>query len=197
MQQEFTAAGIQAVLAGSGLGEGLRRRARDARALVALTGDERSNLAAARLGRGEFGIPRAILFATSPAGSAEARQEGLEAVNPDLAPALLVESLLSSPAATELFTGEDQDLQIQDFLLARRPLAGTALRDAPLPAGVLVVSVKRGAEKIVPTATPCCSGATCSPWSARRRPGRRCAASPAERTCSLSFPLFSRAVLFR
>ena len=71
-------------------------------------------------------------------------------MNPDLASALLVESLLTNPAATALFTGEDQDLQIQDFPLLGGPLVGTALREAPLPAGVLVVSVKRGAEKIVP-----------------------------------------------
>lgn len=149
--QEFAAAGMRAVLADPASAEGLRQAgAEQARALVALTGDERSNLAAARLGRREFGIPRAILFATSPSGFAEARQEGLEAVNPDLAPALLVESLLSSPAATELFTGENQDLQIQDFPLNGGPLVGAALRSAPLPAGVLVVSVKRGAEKIVP-----------------------------------------------
>ncbi|MEW8979094.1 MAG: monovalent cation:proton antiporter family protein [Symbiobacterium sp.] len=149
--QEFAAAGIQAVLADPASAAGLRQAgAERARALLALTGNERSNLAAARLGRREFGIPRAILFATSPSGLAEARQEGLEAVNPDLAPALLVESLLASPAATELFTGADQDVQIQDFLLAGGPLVGTALRDAPLPAGVLVVAVRRGPAKIVP-----------------------------------------------
>lgn len=149
--EEFQAAGIHAVLADPSSAEGLRQaEAESARALVALTGDERSNLAAARLGRSEFGIPRAILFATTQSALAEARQEGLEAVNPDLASALLVESLLTNPAATALFTGEDQDLQIQDFPLLGGPLVGTALREAPLPAGVLVVSVKRGAEKIVP-----------------------------------------------
>ncbi|MBP2019464.1 Kef-type K+ transport system membrane component KefB/Trk K+ transport system NAD-binding subunit [Symbiobacterium terraclitae] len=149
--QEFAGAGISAVLSHPSAEEGLRQAgAERARALVALTGDERSNLAAARLGRSQFGIPRAILFATSPECLAEAAQEGLEAVNPDLSPALLVESLLTSPGATALLTGEDRDVQIQDFTLTGGPLVGTALRDARLPAGVLVVSVLRGAEKIVP-----------------------------------------------
>lgn len=149
--REFTDAGIPAVLASPADAEGFRKAGADqARALVAITGDEEANLAAARLGREQFGIPRAILFAGRPEIVAEARQEGFEVINPDLAEAILVENLLQSPAAGALLTGADPDLQLQDFLLTGGPLTGQALRDVKLPAQVLVVSILRGHQKIVP-----------------------------------------------
>ncbi|MFZ5816010.1 MAG: monovalent cation:proton antiporter family protein [Bacillota bacterium] len=149
--REFHEAGIAALYGDPTTAEGLRLAgAEGAAALVALTGDEDSNLAAARLGKAEFGIPRAILFTTTPQALAEAEAEQLEAINPDLASALLVENLLANPAATQLLTGHNQDVQLHDFLLTAGPLCGQPLRRAKLPSRVLVVAIQRGEEKIVP-----------------------------------------------
>lgn len=149
--KEFTDAGITAVEAPPESEDGLRQTgAENARVLIAVTGDEQTNLSAAKMGREAFGIPRAILFATAPDVVAEARQAGIEVVNPDLAEVMLVEQLLHSPEAGSLLTGMDQDLQLADFMLLSGTLAGQLLRNAKLPAQVLVVSVLRGREKIVP-----------------------------------------------
>lgn len=149
--QEFQEAGIAALYADPTTEDGLRLAGADqARALVALTGDEASNLAAAKLGKEKFGIPRSILLTITPQALADAEKNNLEAINPDLASATLVESLLANPAATALLTGHDRDVQIQDFLLTAGPLCGQALRRAKLPSRVLVVAIMRGDEKIVP-----------------------------------------------
>ncbi|HYF77674.1 MAG TPA: TrkA C-terminal domain-containing protein, partial [Symbiobacteriaceae bacterium] len=54
------------------------------------------------------------------------------------------------PGAAELLTRAEDDLQLADVVLSGGPLVGAALRDAQLPARLLVVAVGRGAEKIVP-----------------------------------------------
>lgn len=149
--KEFQEAGITAHLGDPTTTDGLQAAgAEQVESLVALTGNEAANLAAARLGRERFAIPRAILFTTTPQALAEAEQEGLEAINPDLSSAMLVESLLTNPSATALLTGQSRDVQVQDFLLAAGPLIGQPLRRAALPAGVLVVAILRGQEKLVP-----------------------------------------------
>lgn len=149
--EEFTGAGIAAVLGDPASEEGLREaRAEGARTLVAVTEDEHANLRAARVGRDRFQIPRAVLLAQSADLAAQASQEGFEVINPDLSTVALLENLLHSPAATELLTGGDQDLHLADFRLESGPLVGQALRSLRLPPQVLVVAVRRGAEKIVP-----------------------------------------------
>lgn len=149
--QEFKESGITALLGDPTTEAGLKLAGADqARALVALTGDEESNLKSARLGKERFEIPRTILFTTTAKALDEAEQLQLEAINPDLASAMLVENLLANPSATELLTGHNRDVQIQDFLLSAGPLCGQALRRAKLPSRVLVVAIQRGREKIVP-----------------------------------------------
>lgn len=149
--REFQESGIAALCGDPTTEDGLRLvGAETAQALVALTGDERSNLAAATLGKEQFGIPRTILITTSGQALAEAEQRQLEAINPDLASATLVENLLANPSATALLTGHDRDVQFQDFLLTAGPLSGQPLRRAQLPSRVLVVAVQRGSEKLVP-----------------------------------------------
>ncbi|MFZ5825099.1 MAG: monovalent cation:proton antiporter family protein [Bacillota bacterium] len=149
--KEFHEAGIAALQGDPTTEAGLKLAgAGQAHSLVAITGDEQSNLAAAKLGKERFGIPRAILFTTTPQTLEEAENLQLEAVNPDLASVMLVENLLANPAATALLTGHNQDVQIQDFLLAAGPLCGEPLRRAKLPSRVLVVSIQRGEEKLVP-----------------------------------------------
>lgn len=149
--REFQSKGVAAVLGDPADAEAQASAgAEKVRALIALTEDEAGNLAAAKVARDRFGVPRAILFLRSRALTDQARREGFEAINPDLAEVALVDSLLHSPAATSLLTGTENDLQLADFRLVDGALAGTSLRAAKLPPAVLVVSIQRGREKIVP-----------------------------------------------
>ncbi|HYG58504.1 MAG TPA: cation:proton antiporter, partial [Symbiobacteriaceae bacterium] len=148
---EFEQAGLRTVVDDPASPEALRRAGGDSAAvLIAITQDERANLDAARAGHEACGIPRAILFARSPGITAESRTKGFSVINPDLAEVNLVETLLHSPGAVELLTPGDDDLKLGDVLLLGGPLEGSALRDAELPSRVLVVSVGRGEERIVP-----------------------------------------------
>lgn len=148
---EFEAAGLQAKVDNPTNAAALRGASGETAAvLIAITEDEAANLAAARAGRSACEIPRAILFAWSAEVAAEARAEGFEVINPDMAEVNLVETLLHSPGAAELLTQGEDDLKLADVVLNGGPLVGVALRDAQLPARLLVVAVGRGAEKIVP-----------------------------------------------
>jgi monovalent cation:H+ antiporter-2, CPA2 family len=149
--REFAAAGIAAFMGAPASESGLKKAgAGQARVLVAVSDDEESNLAAARVGRDRFGVPRELVYTLSRAGTLEARQAGFEPINPEHAEVLLLENLLESPAATSLLAGTGEDLHLSDFLLAGGPLVGRALRAVTLPPEVLVVSVLRGHEKLVP-----------------------------------------------
>jgi monovalent cation:H+ antiporter-2, CPA2 family len=149
--EEFMQANIPAVLADPAAEAGLKQAgAEQAHTLLAVTEDEVANLQAARTGREQFGIPRLILFARSSETTEQARAEGFEVVNPDLSTVALLENLLHSPAAAALMTGGDEDLHLADFVLEGGRLVGQALRNVSLPPQVLVVSVMRGREKIVP-----------------------------------------------
>ncbi len=148
---EFIDAGIPAVIDSPASESGLAAAdAKEVGTLVAITGDEAANLAAARVGKEKFGIPRALLFITSQERTEEALAEGFEAINPDLAEVHLVENAIHNPQAFDLLTGTDSDLHLADFQLTGGPLAGRALREVTLPEGILVVAVLRGKEKIVP-----------------------------------------------
>jgi Trk K+ transport system NAD-binding subunit len=120
------------------------------RALVALTGNDPLSLNAARLAWTTLGTEQVIAVVSEPTIWAEARAEGITAINPELAALDLIESLLRYPGATHLLTAGREDIGLFDVALGNPAFSERRLRDARLPAEILVVAIHRAGHKLIP-----------------------------------------------
>lgn len=121
----------------------------EAAALVAMTGYDDANLAAARIAKERFGLGRTLALVTGPEALSQAHKEGIEAFSPDTAAVDLLENLLFNPGAAGLITG-DGTVMAADAVLTNPAYARIPLRDLRLPPQVLIVSVTRNGEKLIP-----------------------------------------------
>ncbi|HLO03862.1 MAG TPA: cation:proton antiporter [Symbiobacteriaceae bacterium] len=141
-------AGVDAVEGDGTTAEGLRQIGGDAiRALIAMTGNDQVNLAAARAARA-LGVERVVVFAHEADRWSEGKREGFEMINPDMAPVFLAGKMLSSPEVAGLM--QSDDVQLWDARLTSSHYVGRSLRLAAFPPEVLVVSIRRGEQRIVP-----------------------------------------------
>lgn len=124
--------------------------AKTARVIVALTGSDEVNLEACRMAAKRFGVTRTVAIVRNPANIEEAHWSGLEMINPGLATAALLEMMVTSPVTAQLVAGHTQEQRLIDVTLRNRRFHGRRLRDAKLPAGILVVSILRGKERLIP-----------------------------------------------
>lgn len=127
-----------------------RLGAATARVMVALTGSDEVNLAACRLAAERFGVERTVAVIRNSAYMDEVRWPGLEMINPGLATAALIEMMVTSPATAGLLAGNTKEHRLIDVRLRNPRFAGRRLRDAGVPAEILIVSVLRGNERILP-----------------------------------------------
>jgi len=130
---------------------GLREAGADARTvLIAVTSDDAANLAVCRLARAEFGVTRLIGLAGAPEREAEFREAGAQPVTPALSAVAMLDALVTAPTALSLFTGVADDKQVQEVDLFNSALYDRRLREIELPGDVLVLSLRRGEEVLVP-----------------------------------------------
>lgn len=147
---EFASVEADIVVADPTTAAGLQQAgAETAEAVVSASGDSAQNMQVARLARETLGVGRAIAFVTDAEVAAAARDYDIEVVNPDLAAIDLVDSLLTNPGAAALVTGNHQ-VQAATVVLRNRRYAGPPLRQLGLPASLLLVSVLRQGEKLIP-----------------------------------------------
>lgn len=146
--EQLVSAGVEAVQGDGATADGLRKVGGEkARALIAMTGNDQINLASARAAK-QLGIERIVVFAREATLWSEGKQEGFEMLNPDMAPVFLAQKMLSSPEAAELMQGED--VQLVDLRLTATHYLGRPLRQSGFPHDLLVVSIRRGEQRIVP-----------------------------------------------
>lgn len=140
VEADATDAGaVQAALAG-----------RPLRALVAVTGSDEVNVAAARGARELLGVEQAFALVRDAVRFERARSAGVAAVNPELASVSLIESLLASPGSAGLLRGGQEEIRLLDVTLGNESFAGKQLREIKLPAGALVAAIHRGNHKLIP-----------------------------------------------
>ena len=142
-------AGIEVLLEDGRNLEGLKRAgAQGVRSLVILTGNDEINVQIAHLGK-QLGIPQ-ILTVGSPSGrTEELKQIGVQVVSPDTSTLVMLDNMLRHPRAFNLLA-EQRDLEIQEIHVQNPAYFGSTLRDLKLPRGLLVLSILRNEEKIVP-----------------------------------------------
>lgn len=115
-------------------------------AVVLGDGEEENTAAASVLS--EAGLDR-IIVEVHPEGADQARQMGWVPFVPEMAATELLDVLVLAPAGADLLAGRHEG-EIIDIRIGTSEVDGLALKDADLPPGVLVVSLERGRDHLVP-----------------------------------------------
>ncbi|HRX01867.1 MAG: cation:proton antiporter [Anaerolineae bacterium] len=143
--------GMTGVLGQADTMAGLKAAGADtAQSVVVATADDDFNLRVCVLARSSFGIPHLVAYVHDPARLREFQVAGAHAVNPGLAAASVMDGLISFPDALELLTSLEDDKEVVEVELLNADCIGRSLRDVRLPGDVLVLSIRRREEVILP-----------------------------------------------
>ncbi|MEA3335699.1 MAG: monovalent cation:proton antiporter family protein [Chloroflexota bacterium] len=144
-------AGFEAVLADATQASELARVGiENARALVVATSDDDFNLKVSQIARNTFGCEHIISYLQDTTRLREFEAAGVRVVNPVLASASMMESLVRFPDAYFLLTAMDDDKDVVEIELRNPRCDGIMIRDMRLPGDVLVLAIRRRGELFVP-----------------------------------------------
>lgn len=147
---EFRRLGMEVIVADPRTVEGLRQAgAEEAEALAAISGDSETNVKIARLAKDVFAVDNVLALVDEPALLGAVQYNDIDLVNPDLAAVDLVESMLVNPGVAAIVTGSGQ-VQAADVVLRNLSFVNRPLRSLGLPPSLLILSVIRRGEKIIP-----------------------------------------------
>lgn len=118
-----------------------------ARALLAASGDPRLNLALAEAGKGSYGIEN-VIATGDPGTFQEAAARGIRVITPETSTLLLLAAAALAPGALEFLSG-GEDARLEEVEVLNPACDGVPLHRCRFPAGVLVVGLKRGSDRIV------------------------------------------------
>lgn len=118
------------------------------RALLAIGSDPSRNIEFARLARDSYGVENVVVTG-EPSFVDEAAAHGIRLVTHELSTMLLLTAATLAPGAVELLAGEEDGTRIEEMELLNPAHKGCRLRTCFLPSGVLVLGVRRGADRIV------------------------------------------------
>ncbi len=121
-----------------------------ARALAVTSGDSAFNLRVCETARSAFGVRNIVAYVSDAARIREFEAAGVRVVSPGLAGAAVMDGLLRFPDAFGLLTSVEDDKDVREVEVRSRACAGRRLREIRLPGDVLVLSVRRGGELVVP-----------------------------------------------
>lgn len=96
------------------------------------------------------GIQPVVAQVTNPARLGDFRIQGIQPFVPGLAQTVLLALLVRNPDVYTLLTSTSDDRDVREVTVHNANLSGRRLRDLRLPGEVLVLSIRRGEEFIIP-----------------------------------------------
>jgi Trk K+ transport system NAD-binding subunit len=124
--------------------------AASAAALVAISEQDETNLAACRLACEMFGVPHRVILVSDPAVAAQINGQGTRVVQPQLATALALEGALHFPAAFDMLANHTDGVEVREVVLNNPRLDRRPLQRIRLPGDALVLGLRREGEVLVP-----------------------------------------------
>lgn len=121
-----------------------------ARALVATTSSDKTNLLVCRIARTRFGVGDTVARVNDESAQATFTEAGVRAMSPLSASVMVLDNLLRRPSTLKLLTDLDSGKEVREVQLRNGGLAGKALKDIRLDGDVLVAMVRRGGSLFVP-----------------------------------------------
>jgi len=149
--EELSGLGIT-LIHGDGTSSGGLREAEIAAAdiLIAVTGHDQNNLVACQLAKNYFGVPRTIARVNNPKNINVFRSLGVDSVVSSTAYiADLIEHEVDWEGINRMLSHKVDGLQIHEYRAGAKA-AGRQVADLGLPAGIILVSLIRGDEVLVP-----------------------------------------------
>jgi trk system potassium uptake protein TrkA len=124
----------------------------EADVLIAVTGHDQNNLSACQLGKTYFGIPRTIARVNNPKNINVFHSLGVDSVVSSTAYiADIIEHEVDWAKINRILSQKVGNLRIQEYpVTAHSPTAGKRVAELRLPGGVILVSLIRDKEAIVP-----------------------------------------------
>ncbi|HFQ94862.1 MAG TPA: potassium transporter TrkA [Anaerolineae bacterium] len=97
-----------------------------------------------------FGTETMVVYLKSREEAGRFEELGVRVVEPDTAVVKLLEQFVRSPAGTPILLGTDSGQEMMDIEVADHSLDNVAIRDLSLPLDVLILSIHRDGQTLVP-----------------------------------------------
>lgn len=120
-----------------------------AEAIVGFMNDEQ-NLLICELAYEHLGTKDLIVVLNDPANVAGFREIGAVVVHPTTAMISLLDHMVRSPLATRMLLGMETDQDTVELEVQDEDLHGVLLRDLQLPSDVIILSVRRSGQVVIP-----------------------------------------------
>lgn len=133
---------LRAALAGVG--------AEDARAIVDLSNSAKGSQKIYQLAKDEFGIPEVVARTSDVDQVPRLQSMGVRVVQPALATAMALEGALRFPSSFDVLAHQAEGVEVQETLISNPKLVGSRVQDLHLPGDVLLLSITREGEVMVP-----------------------------------------------
>lgn len=121
----------------------------DAGTLVVMAEDAEHARNVAHMAREVFNTRNVIAWVDDPADNQRFRDSGVRVVNPQYSTLLMLEGLVTNPAALSIGSDPDEQQEVRNVKMQNASLAGRAIRALDLPASVRVLRIVRGNTSLV------------------------------------------------
>jgi len=147
--QQAERAGFEVILSDAISEEGLKQAGIHSEAVVAVaTRDDGLNLKVAELARERFRVHHVVALANTVETAEAMRRIGARPVTPALSTHIVMSNLIHDPDFFGMI--QDETVRVSEMVLRDESLHGQRVQDLPLPQGVLVLSIHRQQEHIMP-----------------------------------------------
>ncbi len=116
---------------------------------LALCSDDQRNLKQCQSAKSR-GIPTVVARVNDPANLPEFRQAGIQTFVPTLSQTIMLAMMVRNPGVFSILTSTTDDRDIREITLHNQQLIGRSLHKLALPGDVLVLSIRRENDFIIP-----------------------------------------------
>ncbi|MFP3854488.1 MAG: monovalent cation:proton antiporter family protein [Anaerolineales bacterium] len=143
--------GVEVRLLGEDIGEGMMAAgANTARAIVDLSNSVERSKRVYDLARHTFDIPEVVARTSDVDRVPELQSLGVRVVQPALATAMALEGALRFPSSFDVLAHQAEGVEVEETVIRNPELQNTRVQDLHLPGDVLILSITRDGEVMVP-----------------------------------------------
>jgi len=118
--------------------------------VVVTTDSDEVNLKICRIAAETFGLKNIISLVNNTTDMNRFKELGVSVISPAFSTLMVLENMVTHPAAFSLLTDSDDNLLVEEAVLTNGRFVRKRLRDIRLPGDTLIMSISRNGEKIIP-----------------------------------------------
>ncbi len=121
-----------------------------AHGLICTHNEGKTAMQVCRVARTRLGMENILAMTRDPQANAEFRKMGIRPYSPVVLLATMLAMLARNPDFTQLLAEGSDEQDVCECVIENRALVGKRVRELPLPPTVLVLSIRRGEDFIIP-----------------------------------------------